>query len=93
VGCNYSVPGHNLQVRDSGVGPAWPTGMSRSGRLLGAPWQLRKPSLSGKHSTFDRSAAPTPLKGGQAQTGQGSVVVDPAPFERGRTRWSQAVTQ
>ena len=51
VGCNYSVHGPDLQVRDSGVVPAWPTEMPPSGRLPGLRGYFAEPSLSGKHST------------------------------------------
>ncbi len=37
-----------------------------------APATTSEPSLRGRQSTLDRSAAPVPLKRGQAQTGQGS---------------------
>jgi len=57
-----------------------------------APWPLRRVILSGKHSTFDQSAPASAFQAGQAQTGQGSLVVGPASFERGRTRWSQHAT-
>jgi len=57
-----------------------------------APWPLRRVILSGKHSTFDQPAPASAFQAGQAQTGQGSLVVGPASFERGRTRWSQHAT-
>jgi hypothetical protein len=75
VGCNYSIPCPDLQVRDSSVVPAWPTGIPPSGRLPGPRGYLAEPSLSGKHSPLDPVGRARASQGGAGSDGQGSVVV------------------
>jgi Glyoxalase-like domain len=75
--------GPELQVRGSSVVPVWPTGIPPSEQLPGPRGYLAEPSLSGSTHPLTRSAAPAPLKAGEARTDRAPLWSADRPLSAG----------